>query len=77
MLKPWSPFVGSERILEVIQIARLYKCRPSELVGLEDAYEAFCLDEACAYIIQQIEDGNEPLFKKKYNSFKEMYEKYK
>ena len=44
---------------------------------MEDAYEAFCLDEACAYIIQQIEDGNEPLFKKKYNSFKEMYEKYK
>lgn len=68
-----NPFVGSSRILEVINIAQMYKCRPSALVGLEEPYEAFCFDEACAFIFAQIENGEQPRFKKKYSSFKDMY----
>lgn len=54
----------------------MYKCRPSELVGLEEPYEAFCFDEACAYIYTKIEDGEQPKFTKKYDSFKDLYKEY-
>lgn len=35
--------------------------RPSELLGIEDAYTAFCFDETCAYILKEIKDGKEPV----------------
>jgi len=35
--------------------------RPSDLMGIEDAYTAFCFDEACAYIINELQDGKEPV----------------
>lgn len=34
--------------------------KPSDILGIEDAYTAFCFDEACAYIIKRISDGEEP-----------------
>lgn len=37
--------------------------RPSELVGIDDTYLAFCFDEACAYILKRIQDGEEPIIK--------------
>lgn len=37
--------------------------RPSELMGIRDTYTAFCFDEACAYIIKQLQDGREPIIK--------------
>lgn len=63
-------------------------CRPSEIMGIEDLYSAFCFDEACAYIVKQIEDGKEPIFKEKkkdkegkevpksYKRASELYSKY-
>ena len=30
-------------------------------MGIEDSYTAFCFDEACSFIIQQIRDGKEPV----------------
>lgn len=38
-------------------------CRPSEIMGIEDPYTAFCFDEACSYIVQKITDGEEPIIK--------------
>ena len=38
--------------------------RPSDLMGIEDSYTAFCFDEACAFIVSQLKDGKEPKFKK-------------
>ena len=35
--------------------------RPSDLMGIEDAYTAFCFDEACAYIINELKEGKEPV----------------
>lgn len=41
-------------------------CRPSELLGIDDLYTAFCFDEACAYIIKRIsQDEDEPILKKR------------
>lgn len=71
-----NPFVGSSRIQEVISLSRAYNCRPSELMGLEEPYEAFCFDEACAFIQIRIEEGDTPKFKKKYRSFTELYKAY-
>ena len=68
--------MGSSRILEVIKIAQLYGIRPSNLVGVEDAYEAFCFDEACAFIQLKMMGGEEPKFKIIYKSFKDLYKNY-
>lgn len=63
--------------MNVLGLANVYKVRPSTLLDLVDPYTAYCFDEACAYIIKQIEDGEEPQFKLRFTSFKEMYEHYK
>lgn len=43
-------------------------------MGIEnDAYTAYCFDEACAYIVREIQEGNEPHFNKRYTSATEMY----
>lgn len=68
--------MSSSRILEVIDIAQLYGIRPSNLVGVEDAYEAFCFDEACAFIQLKMMGEEEPKFKKVYKSFKDLYKDY-
>ena len=69
-------FVRSKRVLEIINLAQIYGCRPSHIVGLEEPYEAFCFDEACAYIKIQIDNGENPKFKKHYSSFTELYKAY-
>lgn len=45
-------------------MSRLYKTRPSVLLGIgpDDAYTAYCFDEACAYILGQIDDKKTPRF---------------
>lgn len=43
-------------------MSRLYKVRPSSLLGIEEIYDAYCFDEACAYIINQIESDKTPHF---------------
>lgn len=54
-------------------MSRLYQKTPSELLGLSDEYTSYCLNEACAYIISKIDNGEEPAFKKKYKSFTDLY----
>ena len=39
----------------------------------EEEYAAWCLDEACMYVKARIDDGEEPVFKKKYTSFSSIY----
>lgn len=56
--------------------------RPSEIMGINDTYTAFCFDEACAFIISEIQDGKKPVIKKETNENKkvtrpsEIYAKY-
>lgn len=63
-------------------MSKLYKVRPSEFIGIIDVYTSFCFDEACAYIISRIKDGEEPDFtvketesleKRHYSSLRDMY----
>lgn len=72
---------------EVLRLLGTYKmldmhCRPSELLEIEDAYTAFCFDEACAYIIKRLQDGNKPVYKIDYKDTKtyakpsDFYKKY-
>ncbi|WP_207755220.1 hypothetical protein [Clostridium pascui] len=50
--------------MSVIAISKQYKKRPSEIIGIINDYEAFCFDEACIYILEQIskEGSKEPKF---------------
>ena len=62
-------------------MSKLYNVRPSEILGIVDAYTAFCLDEACTYITSKIQKGEEPDFniqkesleKQHYSSLRDMY----
>ena len=57
-------------------------CRPSEMIGIEDTYTAFCFDEASALIITKLEKGEQPIFKRTeeeqvvYSRPSEVYSKY-
>ena len=46
------------------------------MLGLTDVYTAFCLDEACAYIMMKMRNKEKPTFEVKYSSFKDLYAKY-
>lgn len=41
-----------------------YKCKPSEIIHLEDEYTAFCFDEACMFISLKMQGGETPTFHK-------------
>lgn len=44
-------------------MATLNKVRPSDLLGIDDPYAAWCLDEACLFIIDKArKDKKEPDF---------------
>ena len=66
----------SKKILNVLGLANVYRCRPSFLLDIVDPYTAFCFDEACAYITKKMEDGEEPIFKLKFKSFSDLYKHY-
>lgn len=65
-------------------MSKLYNCRPSEVMKLDDEYTAFCFDEACALIMIQLQKGETPNYttgKKKqkkvhYTNFKDLYKQY-
>lgn len=51
----------SSDIESVLLQSKLYKCLPSEIIGIdkEDTYTAYCFNEACAYIMVKLEEGKE------------------
>lgn len=62
--------------MNVLGLANVYKTRPSILLDVMDPYTAFCFDEACTYIMGMVEKGEEPQFRKRYKSFKDIYKQY-
>lgn len=56
--------------------------KPSDIMGISDSYTAFCFDEACAFIVRKIKDGEKPVVtidsrgKKVYNRPSDLYKKY-
>lgn len=57
-------------------MSKMYRERPSKLLDIAEPYTAFCLDEACAYIINQLEAKKEPKFVVNYSKPSDLYEKY-
>lgn len=45
----------------------------SEILGVKAEYDAYCLDEAVAYIILKMEQGEQPKYETKYKSAKDFY----
>ena len=68
-----SLFVKTNRVIELLNMSKMYRCRPSELLHIHEEYAAWCLDEACTFVQMKIDDGEEPIFKKKYQSFTDIY----
>lgn len=66
-------------------MSKQYSLRPSQIIGVEDDYTAFCFDEACAFIRAKLEAGEKPHYKvfreeqevvQEYESFTEFYKDY-
>lgn len=57
-------------------MSKLYNKTPSELLGVEDEYTAFCLNEACMYIQVKMDAGESPRFRTHYKSFADLYRHY-
>lgn len=59
---PSTDFVGSPAILTVIFSSQRFRCRPSDILRIADGFEAYCFDEACCWIISQLDEGKRPFF---------------
>lgn len=46
--------------MRVINQSIKYNKLPSEILRIDNEYVAFCFDEACMYIQNEIEQGNKP-----------------
>lgn len=46
--------------MRIINQATRFHKLPSEIARIHNEYEAFCFDEACDYIIAQLEDKKTP-----------------
>ncbi|SQB33654.1 Uncharacterised protein [Clostridium cochlearium] len=44
----------------MLTISKQYKQRPSKIIGLTNDYEAFCFDEACVYIMNEMQEEDSP-----------------
>lgn len=47
-------------MLRIINQANRFNKLPSEIARIDDEYTAFCFDEACDYIISQLEQDKKP-----------------
>lgn len=66
-------------------MSKQYNCLPSEILGINDNYTAFCFNEACCEIILRLQNDETPHYIEKreqneepkhYNNFKDFYKDY-
>ncbi|NFR85399.1 hypothetical protein FDE85_01080 [Clostridium botulinum] len=50
--------------MTILAMAKQFNQKPSQIINLTNDYEAFCFDEACVYIMSEMnkEDAQEPRF---------------
>ncbi|WP_250673540.1 hypothetical protein LZ906_007860 [Paraclostridium ghonii] len=53
----------SKNIIRIINQSIKYNKLPSEILRIDDEYTAFCFDEACMYISNELENGNKARWK--------------
>lgn len=56
--------------MTVILLARRFRSKPSEVLHIDDGYTAFCFDEACCFILSQLDEGKRPFFGRSENGAK-------
>lgn len=65
--------------MSVLVMSRRFSKPPSEIIGVDDPYDAFCFDEACAYIMYKLDSGEKIKYKeegkpeKHYSKLSDMY----
>ena len=42
--------------------SRRFKKLPSEILRIQDEYTSYCFDEACEYILSQLDEEKKPIF---------------
>lgn len=43
-------------MVQIITMARTYQKRPSEILGIDDEYAAYCFDEVALYLVAKATD---------------------
>lgn len=78
-----NPFIRSGEVLRFLGVCGTFdfNVRPSEVMGIEDGYTAYCFDEACAFIVNEIRDGKKPIMRVEHNNItyskpSDLYKKY-
>ena len=62
--------------MRILGMSKQWNIRPSSILEIDDCYTAYCFDEACHYILCQLENKKEPQFRAKHKSFAELYSGY-
>lgn len=62
--------------MTLLAMSQRYHKLPSEVLRVKDEYTAYCLDEACAFIMSKLDKGEEMVFETHYSSFKDIYSRY-
>ena len=62
-------------------MSKLYNCLPSDIIGIEDNYTAFCFNEACAEIILRLQNEEKPIYREQeeqeeYSNFTDFYKNF-
>lgn len=64
-------------------MSKLYNCLPSDIMGIDDNYTAFCFNEACAEIMLRLQNEEKPIYREQreeeqegYSNFTEFYKKF-
>lgn len=61
-------------------MSKLYNCLPSDIMGIEDIYTAFCFNEACAEIMLRLQNEEKPIYREQreeeYSNFTEFYKNF-
>lgn len=52
-------------MIRILNLAKSHNLRPSEVLCISDSYTAFCFDEACDYIVNQLRDGKNIIWEHK------------
>jgi hypothetical protein len=51
--------VSSRKFAQIIEMARHYQCKPSQILNIDDDYESYCVDEvAFFYVVNAKRDKN-------------------
>jgi hypothetical protein len=62
--------------MRVLGVAQRYRKLPSEVIGVEESYAAYCFDEACHLIMSRLDAGEEIQFNQNYKTFSDIYSQY-